>query len=112
MEDSVVAAVGIHPKSAGALTDEVRHQLSALLRSPFVVGLGEVGLDHSVLPRHVLVLHSRGMRGQSSDEAFGSMLYQLISSVPSEQRILCTASLGTEESRRGRVATSQIPFRA
>ena len=106
VEGNVVAAVGIHPKSAGTLTDEVRHRLSALLRSPLVVGLGEVGLDHSVPssewgiqqdclqtvlqflePRHVLVLHCRGMRGQSSEEAYCSMLYQLISSVPSEQRI-------------------------
>ena len=71
--------IGAHPKTI--LTDKERQRVKSLIQHPSVIGLGEVGLDHSVNsdlwhlqerqlrdlltglhPSRVLTLHIRGMR--------------------------------------------------
>lgn len=43
---ALYAAVGIHPESACAPTDEMQEQLLAWARHPKVVAIGEIGLDY------------------------------------------------------------------
>ena len=76
----VRTTVGVHPKAAGNVSPSEIRALQELLKVPGVVGLGEVGLDHSLsptlwvdqlellsailpmaTPQLVLVLHCRGM---------------------------------------------------
>jgi len=84
VSDGYRVAVGIHPKKI--VSEEQIKRLEGLLRSSAVVGLGEVGLDHSVKdpdawyrqeeqlrrvlplvdPEKVLILHIRGTEGDST----------------------------------------------
>ena len=69
----VRTTVGLYPKAAGNVSPSELRALQELLKVPGVVGLGVVGLDHSVSPKLlsailpmatpqlVLVLHCRGM---------------------------------------------------
>ena len=43
---ALYAAVGIHPESACAPTDEMQEQLLAWARHPKVIAIGEIGLDY------------------------------------------------------------------
>ncbi len=45
-EPDVWASVGLHPHDARVLDDAMREELSALLRRPKIVALGEIGLDY------------------------------------------------------------------
>ncbi|XP_053389591.1 uncharacterized protein LOC128552563 [Mercenaria mercenaria] len=75
----IVTTVGLHPRHATGVRPATVDKLQEMLQWPEVVGLGEIGLDHTapmeewavqrdVLatalgllgPRHVLVLHCRG----------------------------------------------------
>jgi TatD DNase family protein len=49
--NGVFAAVGIHPWNAVVPTEEVRQQLSQLVRQKGVVALGEIGLDYARTPQ-------------------------------------------------------------
>ena len=106
-QEGVLVTVGLHPKDANEVTDETLGRMRTLLKRPEVVGLGEVGIDHSVPPkywgrqlralnstltllqdRHVLVIHCRNMEssGQIS-EAYYTLLYHLQPRVRKEQNI-------------------------
>ncbi|XP_069103070.1 LOW QUALITY PROTEIN: uncharacterized protein [Argopecten irradians] len=101
-------AVGIHPKKRynGSELDKVIRKLKELVRLPRVVAVGEFGLDHSVPvefwhhqmvmlekilplvePRHVVVLHCRGLAGDSGTEAYLLLLHFVKKAVPEDQRI-------------------------
>ncbi|MDE2776973.1 MAG: TatD family hydrolase [Chloroflexota bacterium] len=45
-EQSIYAAVGIHPNSSADFTENMRDELRNLARSPQVVAIGEIGLDY------------------------------------------------------------------
>jgi len=49
--NGVFAAVGIHPWNAVVPAEEVRQQLSQLVRQKGVVALGEIGLDYARTPQ-------------------------------------------------------------
>ena len=106
-EDGYYTVVGLHPKSS--MSSNSFNRFTATLQCEDVVGLGEVGLDHSVgkpddwygqevmlrhtlehlTPQRVLVLHVRGMKNDPTAlYVFMRCLDILIhSGVPSEQRI-------------------------
>ena len=46
----VRTTVGVHPKAAGNVSPSEIRARQELLKVPGVVGLGEVGLDHSLSP--------------------------------------------------------------
>ncbi|XP_033728831.1 uncharacterized protein LOC117317969 [Pecten maximus] len=101
-------AVGVHPKKrySSSELDRVIRKLKDLVRQRRVTAVGEVGVDHSVPPeqwpqqlvmlekilplvepRHVLVLHCRGMSGDSGAEAYLLLLHYVKKAVPEDQRI-------------------------
>lgn len=116
-QEGLYVTIGLHPKDVNDVTDEVMRRMETLLDMPEVVGLGEVGIDHSVPPRfwgnqqrvlsralpllknrHVLVVHCRGMElsGQVS-EAYTTLLYHLQPRVPRDQCIHLHCFTGTED---------------
>ena len=43
--DSIYVTIGYHPDQVGVVTDENIDRLKELLKTPKVVGVGEIGLD-------------------------------------------------------------------
>ena len=103
LRQGVVTAIGIHPKGAANVDDQVWNSFMERLALPGVRGVGEVGLDYSVPPEEwaqqhiildkilqnipedkVLVLHNR-----SQDRNLDGMqlLYQMKGVVPRGQFI-------------------------
>ncbi|XP_069114375.1 uncharacterized metal-dependent hydrolase YcfH-like [Argopecten irradians] len=113
-QENVRVVVGIHPKKY--LTAEDLDRLKVLLTVPGVVGLGEVGIDHTVQPPEhwyyqerqlksllqflpsdkVLVLHIRGTRGDKAGvEAYMRCLDILEARVDRHQKIQLHCFTGT-----------------
>ncbi|OWF50804.1 putative deoxyribonuclease TATDN2 [Mizuhopecten yessoensis] len=101
-------AVGVHPKHQYSQDQfkRVVQELCQLIKLPHVGAVGEIGLDHSVPrerwaqqsvmlkkilllvePRHVLVIHFRGITGDSGAEAYLLLLYYVKKAVRPDQRI-------------------------
>ncbi|XP_033747059.1 uncharacterized protein LOC117332283 [Pecten maximus] len=101
-------AVGVHPKKrySSSEFDRVIRKLKDLVRQRRATAVDEVGFDHSVPPeywhqqvvvlekilplvepRHVLVLHCRGISGDSGAEAYLLRLHYVKKAVPEDQRI-------------------------
>jgi len=112
----IILTAGIHPKHARRSRNYVHNAVSGLerlLRNSRVVGVGEIGLDHSINdkdwhtqnallrrvlpliePRHVVVVHCRGMDGDDGLEAY-ALLRSLFKSLPSTQKIHLHSFMGT-----------------
>jgi len=91
--DGLAVAVCVHPVNVSQASDAQVQTLQALLKSPQVRVLGEIGLNRSASPkqrslqirfkervlpfleaRHFLVLHCRGMNGEEGTEAYLTLL--------------------------------------
>ncbi|XP_060584406.1 3'-5' ssDNA/RNA exonuclease TatD-like [Ruditapes philippinarum] len=103
----VSVTIGLHHKDIGEVTDDTLKRMESLLQMPEVVGLGEVGIDHTVSPefwgsqlrilnsalsflqdRHVLIIHCRSMaRTGDTSEAYMTLLFHLQPRVRKEQII-------------------------
>ena len=111
-ESGCAVCVGIHPKHATNIQEQDFERFAALIAHPSVVGVGEVGLDHTkevsvwahqhylldrvlhVLQDHqVLVLHCRSPVG--SDEAYYPLLYHLKGRINPSQLIHCHCFTGS-----------------
>ncbi len=112
----VRTTIGIHPKKARDHSGDsaALGTLAGLVQHPDVVGVGEVGLDHSVpswhwskqhelldaiLPhleeRHTLVLHCRGRSSEDCEEAYSALLYHCVGVAAPSQRIHLHCFTGT-----------------
>ncbi|XP_021353774.1 putative deoxyribonuclease TATDN2 [Mizuhopecten yessoensis] len=108
LPEDMEVAVGVHPKHQYSQEqfNRVVQELRQLILLPRVGAVGEIGLDHSVPreqwaqqsvmlekilqlvePRHVLVLHCRGITGDSGAEAYLLLLYYVKKAVRPDQRI-------------------------
>ncbi|KAH3696816.1 hypothetical protein DPMN_084294 [Dreissena polymorpha] len=107
LPSNVGVVVGLHPKHLAMNNDRIYHSLDRvrnMLKCEMVVGLGEIGLDHSVpdkqwprqndlvramlhmiSDRHVMVVHCRGAPGDSGVEAY-LLLLHLLSPISKTQR--------------------------
>ncbi|KAH3713324.1 hypothetical protein DPMN_073114 [Dreissena polymorpha] len=107
LPSNVGVVVGLHPKHSTMSNDRINNALDRvrnMLKCERVVGLGEIGLDHSVADkqwprqndlvramlhlindRHVVVVHCRGASGDSGVEAY-LLLLHLLSPISRTQR--------------------------
>ncbi|XP_069103177.1 putative deoxyribonuclease TATDN2 [Argopecten irradians] len=114
----MVVAVGLHPKHHPRDQREEDEWVRALKELSWlarVKALGEVGLDHSeprgrwpgqmdrlerglrlVRKRHALVLHCRGMSGDSGTDAYMLLLHIVRNEVSADQRVYLHCFSGDE----------------
>ncbi|KAH3830992.1 hypothetical protein DPMN_104251 [Dreissena polymorpha] len=107
LPSNVGVVVGLHPKHSTMSNDRINNALDRvrnMLKCERVVGLGEIGLDHSVPDKqwphqndlvramlhlindcHVVVVHCRGASGDSGVEAY-LLLLHLLSPISRTQR--------------------------
>ncbi|MES9902784.1 MAG: TatD family hydrolase [Sedimenticola sp.] len=107
VQQGLTIAVGVHPKGANLVTNVQLRTMELLLQLPEVIGMGEVGLDHTsprqewsdqinlirdlghyIKDRHVLILHCRRDDTVEQDHrVYDILLKHLRCSVGSGQQV-------------------------